>query len=104
ILNLMRFYSTDLGVAGPDTGFGWGFPNVNAAIRAVFPYNNWCVEATTITGMTYNPATYSTANASEVPEERDESCELNNAGVSHSVWYRFVAPCDGELNINTNGS
>jgi hypothetical protein len=101
---LMSFYCTDMGTAGYDTGFGWGFPNVNDAIRAVFPQNNWCVMATEITSTTYNPAVFSTANASEVPEERDENCELNNAGVSHSVWYRFVPICSGDLNVNTNGS
>jgi len=52
----------------------------------------------------YNPAPYSIGNASEVPEELDESCEVGGVGVSHSVWYRYIAPCDGRLSVNTNGS
>jgi len=104
IVNLMKFYATDLGTAGYDTGYGWGFPNINDAMRAVFPQNNWCQIATDIETSAYNPTPYSVGNAAEVPEELDEGCELNNAGVSHSVWYRFVPACDGTVSINTNGS
>ncbi len=101
---LMDFYCTDMGTAGYDTGFGWGFPNVNDSIRSVFPQNNWCLLATPIVTNAYAPADFSVANASEVPEELDESCEGGGVGVSHSVWYRYEPACSGDLSVNTNGS
>ncbi len=103
VLVRMRTSALDLGANGYDTGYGWGFPNVNTAIR-LFSSNDWCSTATEITSFAYNPGTFSTTGFSEVSDELQESCELNAAGVSHSVWYSFVPPCTGTLDINTTGS
>lgn len=104
ILSLMRTTARDLGPAGYESGYGWGFPNANAALRFPGPNHMWCDEATLITGDTYNPANFSTGGANAVNDELQESCELNNVGVSRSVWYRYVPPCNGTLDINTIGS
>ena len=68
------------------------------------PPNNNCVEPTEIVGDAFNPPLLSTHNADTDVCEPNESCEFNGVGVSNSVWYRYVAPCDGFIDLNTNGS
>jgi hypothetical protein len=102
----MRTSGIDLGADGYDTGYGWGFPRADFALRLPGPNNMWCDEATVISSSvtSYDPATYSTAGANAVIDELQENCELSDVGVSHSVWYSFVPPCTGTLDINTEGS
>ncbi len=104
ILSLMKTSATDLGAAGYDTGYGWGFPNADFALRVFRPDGDWCDEAVSITTPTYEPAPFSVTGRNAVIDELQESCELNDAGVSHSTWYTYVPPCTGTLDINTNGS
>ncbi len=69
-----------------------------------FPPNDACENATTIGGVAYNPPLLRTGNAQTEVCDSNESCELSNVGVSNSVWYRYVPPCDGSISVNTNGS
>ena len=70
-----------------------------------FPPNDTCDNATQITTMGFDPSLpLPTLNAGIDPCEALEDCEFNNLGTSRSVWYSFLAPCDGLINLNTNGS
>lgn len=68
------------------------------------PPNDACAEARTIPGVAWDPPLLSTHWATVGLCEALESCEFNNVGVSNTVWYSFLAPCDGLLSVNTNGS
>ena len=68
------------------------------------PANDSCATATTILGEAYAPDLLSTHNATTDVCEAEESCEFNGVGVSNSVWYRYVPPCDGFVSVNTNGA
>ncbi|MCC6322902.1 MAG: S8 family serine peptidase [Phycisphaerales bacterium] len=104
VLSLMRTSCRDLGAAGYDTGYGWGLPNANFALRFPGPNHMWCDEAINITSAAYNPDTYSTGGANAANDEPQENCEASAAGISHSVWYAYVPQCSGTLDINTHGS
>jgi len=86
----------------------WDFDSGNAGLLdfnfQYRPPNDLCADATPISGVAFNPPLLSTHNASTENCEALEPCELNNVGVSNTVWYRFVAPCDGLISLNTNGS
>ncbi len=69
-----------------------------------FPANDVCDNAIPIPGVLYDPAPYSTTSAGTETCEAQETCELNNVGVSNTVWYSYTAPCDGVISLNTNGS
>lgn len=69
-----------------------------------YPPNDNCVEATEIVGTAVDPQLLSTHNAQTDLCEAEEDCELGNVGVSNSVWYSYVPPCDGLVSINTNGT
>ncbi len=104
ILSAMRTSCRDLGTAGYDTGFGWGFPNVDFALRFLGGPGDWCEEAVTITGTAYNPSNVNTTGLNAVPDELQESCEVNGVGTSRTRWYRFVPPCSGTIDVDTIGS
>ncbi len=88
-------------VSDYDTNSGGGFLNFNLSFA---PANDLCSNATIINNAIYDPPLISTHNALTDLCEAPETCEFNNVGVSNSVWYRFDAPCDGAVDINTNGS
>ncbi len=70
-----------------------------------YPPNDLCDNATEIPGVVaYDPPLLATHNAQTGLCEASESCEFNGVGVSNAVWYAFIAPCDGSLSLNTNGS
>jgi len=68
--------------------------------------NDSCSTATVIppNSTTYDPATYSTVAADASGSEPQESCELNNVGVSNTVWYSFTPCGTGTISLNTIGS
>jgi len=106
IIAIMNANCRDMGAAGYDTVYGYGFPNVNDALRSQSPSNTWCATSRLITSaaLTFSASMSSVANAASPADGPQENCELNNVGVSHAVWYRFDPPCVGTLNLNTNGS
>ncbi|MFT4542928.1 MAG: hypothetical protein ACI841_002375 [Planctomycetota bacterium] len=85
-------------MTGKDSG---GLFNFN---MRYLPANDACVDAEPVVGTAYFSPFYSTHHASIEPCEALEDCELNNIGVSNSVWYSFIPPCDGAISVNTNGS
>jgi len=68
------------------------------------PHNDLCANATVIPGVAFDAPVYTTTTADTEVCEALESCEVNNVGVSNTVWYTFAAPCDGLISLNTNGS
>lgn len=68
------------------------------------PPNDACASAEAINGMIYSSPVYSTVNAVIDNCEAQESCELNNVGISNTVWYSYTPSCDGLLTIDTAGS
>lgn len=100
----MQLSATDLGANGYDTTYGYGLPNLYDSLLEGFPNNKWCHLATEITSWNHSITPYGTVNASSSPDEPQEDCEAGNAGVGHSVWYKFTPTCPGTLNLNTNGS
>lgn len=88
-------------VADDTTALGGGLLDFHLRYA---PSNQLCSSATDILGETHAPPLLSTHNADPEPCEAEESCEFNGVGVSNSVWYRYVPPCDGFVSINTNGS
>ena len=94
----------DIGPAGYDTGFGYGFANAFGAIKQPSPADDDCANATAITTNNYNPAIRNPQWANSVANEPQESCEIAAAGTSSSVYYTFTAPNTGNLSLNTNGS
>ena len=83
---------------------GGGNLDFNATFVEVAPPNNTCSAATAINLATYgsyNPSPYDVSNATAPTCDGNETCGTNN---THSVWYTFTAPFDGELDINTEGS
>ena len=79
---------------------GGGFLNFN---MHYYPPNDLCADATAVTGIAFSD-TLSTQNADTEACEEGESCELNGVGVSNCVWYKYTPPCNGAINLNTNGS
>ncbi len=69
-----------------------------------YPPNDQCADATVIYGVAHDAPAYPTQAAVTELCENQESCEVNNVGVSNTVWYSYVAPCDGLISLNTNGS
>ncbi|HEY3246418.1 MAG TPA: hypothetical protein VGM03_23985 [Phycisphaerae bacterium] len=88
-------------VSDYNTADGGGFLDFNLHW---YPPNDICANATVIPNVIYDPPTYSTVNADIEYCEAQESCEVSGAGVGHTVWYSYTAPCDGMISINTNGS
>jgi hypothetical protein len=68
------------------------------------PPNDNCRDATEIIGFASRPPSINTLHATTEPCEALESCEVGAAGVSNSVWYRFRAPCDGTIDLDTEGT
>ncbi|MCA9291932.1 MAG: S8 family serine peptidase, partial [Phycisphaerales bacterium] len=104
IESLLKTGCMDLGPAGYDTFYGWGFINPWQALCLPGPSNNFCAHATNIVSWNYNPSTYSTGSATALPTELQENCEAGNVGVSNTVWYEFSPQYDGTISLNTNGS
>ncbi|MFA6046767.1 MAG: S8 family serine peptidase, partial [Phycisphaerales bacterium] len=94
----------DIGPAGYDTGYGYGFANAYGAIKYPAPSDDECGNATAITTNNYNPALRNPQWATTIPNEPQETCEFAAAGTSSSVYYTFTAPNTGNLSVNTNGS
>lgn len=68
------------------------------------PPHDQCSNAIPILGVAYNPPAINTQNADDDLCENEETCEVDNVGVSNSVWYSYVPPCNGSISLNTNGS
>ncbi|HYF14293.1 MAG TPA: S8 family serine peptidase [Phycisphaerales bacterium] len=102
--NATRFASVDLGAAGYDTDFGYGFVNAYNTLTYYNPSNDFCSGATAIAGTSYNPAVVSTVWATQRSQEPQADCEAGAAGESYSVFYTYTAPSTGLLSVNTNGS
>ena len=68
------------------------------------PPHDQCTNAIPIPGVVFNPPLINTQNADDDVCENEETCEVNNVGVSNSVWYSYVPPCNGSISLNTNGS
>lgn len=100
-LNVIAGRTYKIKVADYNTTDGGGSLNFNLTW---FPPNDQCANATVIPSVIYGPPTFSTTSAGTDTCESAESCELNNVGVSNTVWYSYTAPCDGTISINTNGS
>jgi len=96
--------AVDLGAAGYDTNYGYGFINAYNTITDPSPADDFCGNATVIATNTYNPAIRNTKWANDVAREPQEDCESGNVGTSSSVYYSFTAPNTGLLSIDTNGS
>jgi len=88
-------------VADYNTTDGGGLLDFN--LRWI-PPNDVCDNATLVTSTNYNPPPYATNHAATDLCENAETCEVNNVGVSNSVWYLYIACADGTIDINTNGS
>ncbi|MBI1190097.1 MAG: S8 family serine peptidase [Tepidisphaera sp.] len=96
--------ATDLGVAGYDTDYGYGFVNAYGSIKYPAPADDECGNATVISTNSYS-ISRDTSWATARVNEPTESCELGGAGNStSSIYYSFTAPNTGNLSINTNGS
>lgn len=100
-LNVTAGFNYRIKVSDYNTTDGGGSLNFNLIWR---PHNDQCASATVIPGVTYDPPTYTTTTTDVETCEALESCEVNDVGVSNSVWYTFAAPCDGLISLNTNGS
>ena len=97
--------ATDIGPAGYDTDYGYGFANAYGAIKYPTPADDDCGNATVITTNVYNPAVRNTQWATSITNEPTENCELGGAGnSSSSVYYTFTAPNTGNFSVNTHGS
>lgn len=68
------------------------------------PPNESCQDSTVVDSSTYDPPLLSTHNATVETCEAQESCEVNNVGVSNSVWYSVTPLDDGLLSVDTAGS
>ncbi len=91
---IMRNTAVDLGTAGYDTGFGWGFVNANNAVIAAAPPpgNDTCVGATAIgLGAVSGNNTFATT-------EGATSCGFN---VQRDVYYRFTPTCSATYRFDT---
>lgn len=88
-------------VSDYNTSQGGGLLDFNLSFS---PANDLCSNATIINSPIYNPPLISTHNAQADLCEALETCEFNDVGVSNSVWFRFDAPCDGTIDMDTNGS
>ncbi len=100
-LNVIAGENYRIKVSDYNTSDGGGSLNFNLTW---FPPNDQCGNAAIIPSVIYDPPTYSTTSAGTEQCEAQESCEVNNSGVSHTVWYSYTAPCDGTISLNTNGS
>lgn len=88
-------------VSDYNTSSGGGMLDFN--LRYI-PPNDSCENAVQVYGTAFAPQLMSTHNAVADSCGAEESCESGNVGTSNSVWYRFVAPCDGYVSMNTNGT
>jgi hypothetical protein len=81
---------------------GGGMLDFNFMYSPTPPANDDCENATTITGLSYDPAPYFVGGASDLVCDAQESCA---ASATHfSVWYRYTPQYDGMANIDTIGS
>jgi hypothetical protein len=78
--------------------FDFGFVPTGA------PSNDLCSTATVIDGTSFHPPLLPITGASTSANEPSETCETLNGGVNDSVFYRFTAPSDGTINVDTIGS
>jgi len=85
---------------------GGGLMDLNFSFAAAPPSNDSCGTPTIIPSDTtvYNPSPINTSGADVIFQEPNDPCEAGGEGVSNSVFYGFVPPCDGEISVNTNGS
>ncbi|MGD9689829.1 MAG: S8 family serine peptidase [Phycisphaerales bacterium] len=94
----------DLGAAGNDTFFSNGFINAYNALIENAPTGDDCASPRTVTldaNNNFLPTPFSTAWATGSRLEPDESCV---GAVNNTVFFRFVAPSNGRIGINTEGS
>lgn len=100
-----------LGVTGGETyhikvadhGFMSAGGQLDFNMRYIAP-NDLCANATVVDSANYDPPLLSIHHAQSEPCEAQESCELNNVGVSNAVWYSISSLQSGYLSIDTNGS
>ncbi|MBL9149764.1 MAG: hypothetical protein JNM94_13825 [Phycisphaerae bacterium] len=78
--------------------FDFGFVPTGA------PSNDLCSTATVIDGTSFHPPLLPITGASTSANEPSETCETLNGGVNDSVFYRFTAPSNGTINVDTIGS
>ena len=90
-------------VADLNTISGGGFLDFNLTFVASGPPNDFCGVATEITTDTFHPPLLDTRPASNDGGPA-ESCEAGNLGVSNDVWYRYTAPANGTITVDTVGS
>ncbi len=87
--------------AGNGTSSGGGLLDFNLFY---IPPNDLCTNPMVVVGTIYDPPVLTTDNAQTDLCEVEESCEFDGVGVSNSVWYSYLAPCDGFLTLDTDGS
>ncbi len=97
----LRFSARDLGAAGYDTDFGYGFVNADGMLEYYSPSNDSCSSARVIGTPVYTNTT-STRFATAIANEPNESCGA--ATNSKSVYYSFNTLDYGTATIDTNGS
>jgi len=97
----LLFSARDLGVAGYDTDFGYGFVNAYEALLHYAPSNDMCSAARDITSYAYTN-TMSTQFATTAPRQPEESC--GSATNLKDVFYDFTTSDYGTATIDTEGS
>jgi hypothetical protein len=101
ILDVIAGENYIIKVGDYNTFDGGGLLNFN--LRWI-PPNDLCDDATLITIPNFAPPPFNTQSAETETCEALETCEVNNVGVSNTVWYEYLACSDGTIDINTNGS
>jgi len=96
--SIMQNSIRDLGPAGYDTGFGYGYVNAQGALNLMVPAGDGCSSAVNVgNGGTFFGTLVGATNPSPV-----STC--GSAGGNPDVWYRFVAPMAGTLTAATCGT
>jgi subtilisin family serine protease len=95
---------SDTGGPGWDEFYGWGRIDAYNSAALNTPAGDSCGSPILITSATYNPALINTTWATAFPNEPQASCESGAAGESSSVFFWYITPSTGLVNVNTNGS
>jgi len=97
----ISFSARDLGPAGLDSNFGYGFIDAFDALRYYAPVNDLCSGAIDIPSYAYTHA-MSTKYATTSPRQPDETCGATTN--LKDVYYEFTATERGQITIDTEGS
>jgi len=97
----LRFSARNLGAAGYDTDFGYGFVNADGMLEYYSPSHDSCTSARVIGTPVYTNIT-TTRFATSIAFEPNETCGASIN--SKSVYYRFNTVDYGTATIDTNGS